>query len=263
MTFGSLFSGIGGLDLGLERAGMMCRWQSETNAECRRLLSHRWPNVTLYGDARKLIRWKSLEAVDVLCGGDPCPKHSRARSNGESNSPDLSGYFLALVHRLLPFGVVRENVPSPTVAHFATALETIGYGTAVIRIDAAKITGQSRQRDFVVGLRGGSRQSIRALFPECIDGSGPYTTRLGTGPVTPALTCHRTRYDSRDCYIWEPGFGLRILDSPEREALAGFPPDWTTGFSEATRSKMLGNSAVPECGEWIGRRIMEAQRGNK
>ena len=196
------------------------------------------------------------EWVDLLCGGDPCPKHSRARSNGKSNHPDLSGYFLALAGRLRPRWVVRENVPAPSVLHFATALEAIGYGTVVIRIDSAPITGQSRQRDFVVGCHSTTSAELReTLFPDCEDGPGTYTTRLGTRQVTSALTAHRTRYDSRDCYIWESR-RLRILEAVERETLAGFPAGWTDGFSEATRARMCGNAVVPQVAEWIGRRIL-------
>ena len=45
MTFGSLFSGIGGIDRGLERAGMECRYQVEINPYCQKVLEKRWPAV--------------------------------------------------------------------------------------------------------------------------------------------------------------------------------------------------------------------------
>ncbi len=262
LTFGSLFSGCGGMDIGFENAGFAVRWQCETNEDCRELLTRYWKRkgVMLYGDIRKLVAWDRIERVDLIAGGDPCPKHSRARSNGESNHPDLSGYFLAMVGRLRPRWVVRENVPAPTVSHFSAALGALGYGAVVIRIDGAKITGQSRQRDFTVGLDQGSAVRVREIFQDCADGPGPYTTRLGTGQIAPGLTCHRTRYDSRDCYIWEPGVGLRILDAFEREALAGLPVGWTVGFSEATRARMCGNCVIPEAAEWIGQRILNAEQ---
>lgn len=50
LTFGSLFAGIGGMDLGLERAGMTCRWQVEINPYCQRVLEKHWPNVTRHAD---------------------------------------------------------------------------------------------------------------------------------------------------------------------------------------------------------------------
>jgi DNA (cytosine-5)-methyltransferase 1 len=251
LTFISLFAGIGGLDLGLERAGLRCVAQVENNPACRELLSRYWPEVSRYGDIR--VEHTRLAAADVVVGGDPCPKHSRARSNGASRSPDLSGYFLAVVGRLRPRWVVRENVPAPTVDGFDACLAALGYGTAVVRLDAAAVTGQSRQRDFVIGLYQASRSRLRDILADCSDGSGPYTTRLDTRAVAPALTTHRTRYDSRDCYIWHPGAGLRILDGDERDALAGFPAGWTAGFSEATRARMCGNAVVPQVAEYIGR----------
>lgn len=266
MTFGSLCSGIGGLDLGCERAGMQCKWQVEIDANCRHILERhfkvpfRWDDMRAFPPDECLYGIKFDFKVDCIVGGDPCPKHSRARSNGESLHPDLSGYFLAVVGGLQPRWVVRENVPAPTVDDFAAGLECIGYGTVIVRLDAAEATGQSRQRDFIVGCHQKTGLELAGeLFPDCEHGSGPYTTRLGTRPITPALTTHRTRYDSRDCYVWEHPTGLRILESQEREALAGFPDGWTDGFSPAMRAKMLGNSAVPEVMQWIGKRIIAAE----
>ena len=48
MRFGSLFAGIGGFDLGLERAGMECKWQVEIDPFCLKVLEKHWPNVRRY-----------------------------------------------------------------------------------------------------------------------------------------------------------------------------------------------------------------------
>lgn len=250
-TFGSLFTGVGGFDVSFARNGFQLKWQVEKNEQCRELLRRHMPGVPLHQD----VRSNDFAEVDIICGGDPCPKHSRARSNGDSNHPDLAGYFLAVVGRLRPRWVVRENVPSPAVAHFDAALAHLGYGTVVVRLDAAEVTGQSRQRDFVIGCHQETRQGVRRVFQDFTDGPGAYTTRLGTRPIAPALTTHRTRYDSRDCYIWEEGAGLRILDSGERETLAGLPREWTAGFSDATRARMCGNAVVPAVVDAIAERI--------
>ncbi len=243
---GSLFTGIGGLDLAFERAGFQVAWQVEVDPDCLRLLDDKWPRIPKYGDIR--TEHRRLPYTGVIVGGDPCPAHSRARSNGAATSPDLSGYFLAVVGRLRPRWVVRENVPAPTVDHFALGLEYLGYGTAVIRIDAATLTGQSRQRDFVVGHYQAPRSIVRELFSDFRYGSGRYTTVLGEGQVVAALTTHRTRYDSRDTFIWnehEPD-RLRILDAEEREALAGLPSGWTAGFSDAVGSLTISGLTLTE-----------------
>ena len=257
MTFVDFFAGVGGFSLGLERAGATCIAQVEKNEQCLSILSRHWPHVAKYNNALTYAEDGGCHA-DIFAFGDPCPKHSRARSNGQSKHPDLSGYGLALVGRFRPRWVVRENVPAPTVAHFATALAALGYGTVVIRMDAAPYTGQSRQRDFIVGLREVSGEGVRMLFPHFTDGPGPYSTKLGTRQVIPALTTHRTRYDTRDCYVWGPEEqALRILDGEEREAFAGFPPGWAAGLSEAAFARVYGNSVEPDCVEKIGRVLIE------
>ena len=122
MTVGSLFSGIGGFDLGFERAGFEIAWQVEIDPFCRAVLAQHWPDVRRYedvrethvadaekftereqadeadaiptsGHARPIIGSRShgagphqcsgcLTAVDVLCGGFPCQPHSLAGSRG-------------------------------------------------------------------------------------------------------------------------------------------------------------------------------------
>ena len=70
MRVGSLFSGIGGLDLGLERAGMEIRWQCEAEEFCRRVLAKHWPGVPCYPNVRELEGDK-VEPVDLIVGGFP------------------------------------------------------------------------------------------------------------------------------------------------------------------------------------------------
>ncbi len=70
LTFGSLFAGVGGFDLGFGRAGMVCKWQVEINEKRRQLRNLRWPNVRQWDD---ICTWPQpgSEWVDVLCGGFP------------------------------------------------------------------------------------------------------------------------------------------------------------------------------------------------
>ena len=74
MRIGSLFSGIGGLDLGLEWAGLgPVVFQCESDPFCREVLEARWPGVPRFDDVRTLGKEKlrELAAVDLICGGFP------------------------------------------------------------------------------------------------------------------------------------------------------------------------------------------------
>jgi hypothetical protein len=71
LTFGSLFAGIGGFDLGFERAGMVCKWQVEIDDYCNKVLAKHWPDVERFRDVRECGK-SNLKPVDVICGGFPC-----------------------------------------------------------------------------------------------------------------------------------------------------------------------------------------------
>lgn len=71
LTFGSLFAGIGGFELGFERAGMECLWQVENDDRCNQVLRRHWPDVRRYGDVQDYGKG-TLAPVDLIVGGFPC-----------------------------------------------------------------------------------------------------------------------------------------------------------------------------------------------
>ncbi len=77
IKFISLFAGIGGLDLGLERAGMECVAQVEIDDFCQKVLTKHWPDVPKFKDVKDVGK-HNLPAADLICGGFPCQPHSYA-----------------------------------------------------------------------------------------------------------------------------------------------------------------------------------------
>jgi DNA (cytosine-5)-methyltransferase 1 len=111
MTFGSLFAGIGGFDLGLERAGMECRWQVENDAYASSVLAKHWPGVTRWGDVRTFPVGDSSDwQVDLICAGVPCQPVSHAgKQKGASDERWMWGEALRVVADLCPGFFVAEN----------------------------------------------------------------------------------------------------------------------------------------------------------
>lgn len=108
---GSLFSGIGGLELGLEMAGLgPVAWQCEQDPWCRKVLAKHWPDATRYEDVRTL---SNPPRVDVMCGGFPCQdlSHAGKRAGLEGERSGLWWEYARLIHETQPRYVVIENVP--------------------------------------------------------------------------------------------------------------------------------------------------------
>jgi DNA (cytosine-5)-methyltransferase 1 len=163
ITFGSLFAGIGGVDLGLERAGMQCRWQVEVDPFCQDILAKHWFGVKRYGDIRQLTGTE-LEAVDVVCGGFPCQDLSVAgkRTGIEGSRSGLWFEYARLLGVLRPRFVLIENV-SGLLVHDAMRrvvgeLARLGY-VGIWRSFRASDFGAShlRKRIFIVAHSGVER----------------------------------------------------------------------------------------------------------
>jgi DNA (cytosine-5)-methyltransferase 1 len=259
MRFGSLFSGAGGLDLGPEQAGLPVKWQVESDQYCRTLLERHWPGVPKVESVEEAARG-NLPPVDLVAGGDPCPIRSRARKRAlATKHPDLSGYFLAVVGKLRPRWVLRENVFAPDALDFAAALEVFGYGVVAVGLDSRDFTAQSRRRQFLIGCPPGRAAVLRRVLLDAADGLGFSASGAEeTTPIAACLTAHPSRLAAEDTYCYEPGRGLRTLAPEECEGLQGFPRGWTDGFSRSRRRIMLGNAVTVPKAEWLGRRIAEA-----
>ena len=139
MTFtaGSLFSGIGGIDVAFAAAGFDIRFQVEIDDYCRKVLTKHapryWPNATQFMDVRD-VGSHNLPYVDVLFGGFPCQDISIA-GNGAGLAGARSGLwyeFRRIIGEIRPGVVFLENVPAIThrggtdvIAH----LTEMGYDT--------------------------------------------------------------------------------------------------------------------------------------
>jgi DNA (cytosine-5)-methyltransferase 1 len=111
MNIGSLFAGIGGLELGLERAGLgPTLWQVEKDPFCRSVLERHWPDAERYDDVTT-VDPAELAPVDLICGGFPCADISLA-GKGLGLAGAQSGLwweFARIVRGAMPRWVVVEN----------------------------------------------------------------------------------------------------------------------------------------------------------
>lgn len=235
VTFGSLFAGIGGFDLGFERAGMTCKWQVEIDPFCRKALAKHWPSVRRHDDIRTFPTDEAC-GVDVICGGFPCKQTSTGaavhgrRSGLDGKDSGLWWEFLRVVNTIKPIGVVIEN-PSG-VKKWATTIEgclaDAGYGVQRHELEAA---------DF-----GAPHQRRRVFWIANRDIQGLQVARRSE-----PRTAQASAWRAFDGNAWVPTIprSLRVAD--------GVPG----GMDRRARIAALGNSLVPACAEWIGRRLMQ------
>ena len=155
LRYGSLFAGIGGLDLGLDRAGMKCAWQVEINPFCQKVLSKHWPEVPKYEDVRE-VGSHNLAPVDLICGGFPCQDISYAGKGAgiEGKRSGLWKEFFRVICKLRPRFVLVENVPALLSRGLGVVLGDLamcGYDAEWSRLSACSLGApHMRQRVFIV-----------------------------------------------------------------------------------------------------------------
>lgn len=174
---GSLFSGIGGMDLGLARAGFRHAFFCESDAWRRTVLAQHWPGVPIYEDVRLVGEPEGRAAPDgrgasahvggweagtgLLCGGFPCQDVSVAgrRAGLAGARSGLFHEFARIAESLRPRWLLVENVPGLLSSNggrdFGVVLGTladIGYGVGW-RIVDSRFFGvpQRRRRVFILG----------------------------------------------------------------------------------------------------------------
>ncbi len=233
MTFGSLFSGIGGLDLGLERVGLKCVWQVEIDDYCNRVLAKHWPEVPKHDD----IRTFEPTSVDVVCGGFPCVDISSLGKRAGVKDGKRSGLWSEM-HRIIceirPRFVVVENVSEITFRGLDVVLGDLaasGYDAEWTCISPCQLGApQQRDRLWIVAYTDSRDVGMLPRIGRDIFGKGRAVGEISTQDLA-----------TGDWWATEPDVG-RVAD--------GVP-------SRVDRLRTLGNAVVPQVAEWIGRRIIE------
>lgn len=235
----SLFAGIGGFDLGLERTGgfktvAFC----EIEPFCRRVLAKHWPDVPCYDDVRTLTGERLAAdgiAVDAICGGFPCQDIS-AGGHGAGLKGERSGLFYEIVRlagEIRPPLIVLENsavLLSRGLGDVLGALAALGYDAEWHCIPASHVgAGHIRDRIWIIGHAHEEPARI---------GSDDGLGRLG---IAKEVAEGRERELGRR--EAEPSMGGVVHALPNRLDRVG----------------ALGNAVVPQIPELIGRAILQAR----
>jgi len=227
MTVGSLFSGIGGFDLGFQRAGFEIKWMVEQSGFCQNILWKRFPGVPLQPDVRKCGAW-NLSEVDVICGGFPCqPTSTIGKRQVEEDERWLWPEFARIIGSLRPRYVVVENPTGILARGFGRILgdlADLGYD-AEWEVFPAGAFGARHRRDraFVVAYPAGGR--LEGRDGEAANRRG-YQVLRATPPAESVV-----RWD-----ITAPAVCRAIDGVPDR----------------VDRLRALGNAVVPQVAEYIG-----------
>lgn len=238
MTFGSLFAGIGGFDLGFERAGMTCKWQVEIDDYATRVLEERHHESAKYRDVRSFPPVGDW-SVDAICGGFPCQDVSNAgpKIGLAGQRSGLWSEMLRIVCDLRPRYVVVENVSALLIRGMGTVLGDLarcGFD-AVWEVLSACAFGASHMRRRVFIMAYSNRQH-------------------GWERIRDTLA--------------QQDWSLQAIDGSPRaraswQARLANPSELYRGADgvpfRSERNHAIGNAVCPPVAEWIGRRLMAAE----
>lgn len=280
----SLFSGIAGIELGLQASGFEPEMFCESWDPARAVLEHRFGGVPIAGDVRSL---RTLPRADLLTAGFPCNDISQAGRMAGITGPQ-SG-LVTEVFRLL------EKSPVPTVflenvrnmislgrgaamRSIVAEFERLGYRWAYRVVDS-RFVGVPQRRQRVIFL------ASRVLDPRAVlhgdDAGEPGKDRYDDGmfgfywtegsrglgwarDATPALKNGSTLGLASPPAIWHQHgeVGRRILTPTvnDGERLQGFPRGWTAPARQVSRKegirwRLIGNAVTVGVARWLGRRL--------
>ncbi len=291
MRVSSFFAGIGGFDLGFERAGMKVVFQCEIDPFCKQILKRHWPDIPLHEDITKLDS-AIIPAADLWCAGWPCQDLSTANTDRTGLAGKRSGLFFTfmdLVREIHPAWLVMENVPGLLSAEQGTALETVidtleenGYLGGWVSCNAVH-AGLPHHRDRVFFVASFRSERAYHFFADSRELSGDTSSRESSQTQTRPNFRQGTLGDNPLVVQRRGGFGYTLAKSicptlraqtgghqgghSDRPILCGEKLDMdrvgeaygVSSRMDGRRGRLLGNAVVPAISEWIGRRILEIE----
>jgi len=228
----SLFSGIGGLELGLQRAGMTVIGQVEIDPYCQRVLAKHWPEVPRHDDVRTCVEWWQSEprpTIDLVCGGFPCQdvSHAGLRTGIDGARSGLWSWMAHAVSKLRPRYVLVENTPGLLARGMGRVLGDLAdlrYDAEWSSVSACTMGApHPRSRVFILAYPQGQRQGQLRRDWSPKEGAGYWDVRRAQA---------------------EPPIA-RVAD--------GVP-------NRVDRLRALGNAVVPQVAEHVGRLILTADQ---
>lgn len=292
MRVASFFSGIGGIDLGLERAGMDVVFQCEINKFGQEVLKKHWPDVQLEGDIND-VNPTEIPTAELWCGGFPCQDLSLANQGKRQGLEGArSGLFYMFAELLRaqkekPRWVFMENVPGllnsrkgDDFKRLLYTMDELGYGVSWRVLDAKYFgTPQRRRRVYIVG----SYRTLRSAEVLFEPGATTVTDKAGGFGEHSYARAIENDHRITDYYaIQHAGIGRIPSAGPQAKGYRNDGETYTCdsrGSSDAicqtnapfgirasagvsagldsNRWRALGNAVAVPVIEWIGQRIVE------
>lgn len=247
LLYGSLFSGIGGIDLGFDRAGLKCAWQVEINPFARAVLAKHWPEVPKHDD----IRTFQPTPVDVVAGGFPCQDISNAGKKAgiaEGTRSGLWSEYVRIIRTIRPRFVVVENVSALLVRGIDRVLGDLaasGYDAEWDCLPASAFGApHERERIFLVAY---PSESIGV-------NGGVFDAKYEIQRDEQWSSAKNIQSGRR----WKCWVGSAVVAVDGQVSASDFS-GMDDGFSkDVDRIGACGNAVVPAIAEWIGRRLIES-----
>ena len=292
LTFGSLFAGIGGMDLGLERAGMECKWQVEIDDYATRVLAKHWPNVQRWSDITTFPPdsdgERSDETDQVERPGGTIPRRNRenAETLRERQECEPRSVEVSDVWRV---DCICGGFPCQDISFAGMGAGLAGARSGLF-YEAIRVVGLIRPRFVLL-------ENVAALLSRGLDDVLGTLAAIGYDTewhCIPAAAVGAPHIRDRVFIIGTKSRNTYCIDDPDHAIFAGNESDdeprtgrqsqeefrgicshkpttsywWATESdvgrvvdgvpSRVDRLRGLGNAVVPQVAEFIGRQIVSA-----
>lgn len=260
----SLFSGIGGIDLAAQWAGIKTVAFCEIDHFCQKVLRKYWHDVPIIPDVRDITRERlegeGIGGIDIVAGGFPCQPFSVAgKQRGKEDDRHLWPEMFRIIQEFRPAWVVGENVTGIiklALDDVLFDLESAGYATQTFIIPACGVGApHRRERVFIVAYAPGGKNNRRepGNMAETPGSGESFNAAAGVSSedvaeINKAGNHHRRRtaeYVAGEWWSTEPDVGRVAYGIPNR----------------VDRLRALGNAVVPQQVYPIFQAIIQIEMG--